>query len=177
MTEKTIEVGGVAAWKHVRDGMLVRTHDSAYALRMRGRGVFVGMPGEPWLPAHPWDDAGKWRWGSIERPGSTATPNDQVTIVALDVPADATADDLRELAEKFDIREAVDAMLMCEHCGNTEPSIELLDDGTCSQPWCTECDSEMGAPFDEEDVDQLHRAGWRPNMTIEDAARMLAEAA
>ena len=50
------------------------------------------------------------------------------------------------------VAEAIDALLECQHCDNRKPVTEHFDDGTCSQPWCTECDSEMGgyaAPWPE----------------------------
>ncbi len=93
-----------------------------------------------------------------------------VTIVALSLTGQETADDLRRLAEVFEVREALRlrAWRKDSHL-----------------PWHTSL-----RPFDEDGVvasgktaeeaiqaaaERLHSAGWRPGMTAEDAARLLAE--
>lgn len=88
-----IGVGSVVMCSEVPDGALVLCSDGWHALRLRGRGVFVGQPGEPWLDAHPWGDAGKWLWSSLDP--------EPVTIVALSLTGQESADDLRQLAEAF----------------------------------------------------------------------------
>lgn len=167
MSERTYKVGDVVAWDEVPDGALVRHHGSSqlhpgHALRVQGQGTWAEEQGE-W---YPW--AGMWPWA--------AGGDGEVTIIALDLTGKETAAELQRLAEVYEVREAVADMLVCQHCGNMDPSVELFDDGTCSQPWCTECDSEMGTAFDEEDIERLHAAKWRRGMTAEDAARLLAEA-
>lgn len=141
MTDKHIKVGDMCGWLDVPDRGLARTKDGSVAYRNQGRGVFVAQPGERWLGTRPWADEGKWRWG-------TMSLEETVTIIALDVPTDATAEQLRELAERFEIREHL---------------ISTGDDSI----WFGE-DIDVIVP-------RLHRSGWRPGMTAEDAARLLAE--
>lgn len=119
MTDRQIKVGDVVEWRLAPMRALVR--DSV---------KFV------WTMS----DAEEWQ---------TYEPLSLVTIIALDVPADATADDLRVLAERFEVREAVmrDASLWAN-----EFTLEDLEDAVVT----------------------LHRAGWKPGMTAEDAARLLA---
>ena len=75
-----------------------------------------------------------------------------------DVPAYASADDLRRLAEVFEVREALPL---------GEPALVVALGNIC------------GLTLDQiKDIaaKRLHAAGWRPGMTAEDAASMLAEA-
>ena len=154
MTDKQIKVGDVVAWADVPDAALVRERVMRhYALRMRGRGIYVGAPDEPWLSANPWSDDGRWHW--------TGADGGPATIIALNVPADASADDLRRLAEVFEVREAL----------RVEPGL----------PGFTRVylgDVMIGG-FSGGDglshwAQRLHAAGWRPGMTAEDATRLLA---
>lgn len=43
----------------------------------------------------------------------------------------------------------LDNGVWCPECGSDEAHIEAIDDKTCTQPWCTECDVEMGSMFDD----------------------------
>lgn len=93
MTERAYKVGDVVAWAEVPDGAMVRDAQGWHALRLRGRGIYVGQPGagEEWLPANPWPDDGRWHWSRVE--DATAT------IVALGLTGDESAEDLQRLAE------------------------------------------------------------------------------
>lgn len=88
---------------------------------------------------------------------------DDVVVVALDVPADATADSLRELTERFEVREAwedvLDGMNNIARADNRAVVMYFDDPGRDARAF----------------FDRLHAAGWRPGMTAEDAARLLAE--
>lgn len=44
--------------------------------------------------------------------------------------------------------------MTCHRCGSHEASFTAIDDRTCSQPWCVECDLEMGDPV------WLESLGW-----------------
>lgn len=38
----------------------------------------------------------------------------------------------------------------CPECHSDDAYCEAIDDTRCTQPWCTECDVEMGALFDDQ---------------------------
>lgn len=138
MTDKQIKVGDVVnRGRDAPPGALVKSSGGRFIWRRGDEGQIVKVPGdEPWGV----DDVWWWQWYAT---------SDMVTIIALDVPADATAENLRELAERFEIREHL---------------IRTGDDSI----W-------FGEDIDDL-VPRLHAAGWRPGMTAEDAARLLAEA-
>lgn len=81
--------------------------------------------------------------------GAPLRGGDSVTIVALGITGEETAADLQRLAEVFEVREA----LMRE------------DEDYAHLPLTATLAAE-----------RLHAAGWRPGMTAEDAARLLAGA-
>ena len=167
MTDKQIKVGDVVAWEDVPIGAMVRVVGdvdnvelpAAYAIRYNDAGgKWVYDPDE--IGKAIWSTSQvTWRWHSAMDAG-VLPPHGECTIIALDVPADATAEHLRTLAERFEVREAFQALA---------PTMALVhaldaardDDG----PWSWDKLAE-----------RLHRAGWRPGMTTEDAARLLAEA-
>lgn len=86
----TVKVGDVVAWDKVPSGALV-LFGIEYAARLEHDGFWCVENGE-WLG--PECEPRWWSWAS-EHTGV------KVTIIALDVPANATADDLRMLAEVF----------------------------------------------------------------------------
>lgn len=102
-----------------------------------------------------------WNTGSLLDDGARwdLLPGD-ATIIALGLTDQETADDLRRLAEVFEVREAVSRefavwrVVQQEAGGDDVFSAKGEDMDRC--------------------VDRLHAAGWRPGMTAEDAARMLA---
>ena len=158
---ETIKVGDVVAWADVPDGALVRQGIYAgrapefYFVARRGNdsllcGVTIPLDGiSEWYQARP---AAPWR--------STFSPNAEpprVTVLALGLTGQETADDLRRLAEVFEVREALRA----------DDQLSLL----------MEADGVVRIDHIEDEqtqADRLHAAGWRPGMTAEDAARMLA---
>lgn len=151
MTEKTYQVGDVVAWDKVPSGALVRaTPAGCYFMRRGSKGHLIAFADqsmwESW--AEMGDDEAPWWFDCGLSNGAEA-----VTIIALDVPADATAEDLRTLAEVFEVRKAIEAQRDDSWCWSETVRRDSLD-------WL---------------VDRLHRAGWRPGMTAEDAARMLAK--
>lgn len=147
------KVGDVVAWADVPDGALVRqsVHEGrapefCFAARHGDRSYLCGV-------TVPLDGFSQWY---RERPVSpwdrTYSPNVEpphVTIVALHLTGQETAADLRRLAEVFEIR---------DHLMRTG------DDAI----W-------FGQDIDDL-APRLHAADWRPDMTAEDAARLLAEA-
>lgn len=95
MTDRQIKVGDAIDWHLVPNSALV-LRDDAYFRRSPTGGHIVGVRGHI-MSWESWDemggDAEAWPWH--EEYGGPAT------IIALDVPADATAEQLRELAERL----------------------------------------------------------------------------
>lgn len=162
-----IKIGDVVAWADVPDGALVlhmchlyERHGRWGCTRAYWNGERFSSYAEGWIAGYQWSDL---------------FDDDEPRIVALGLTGQESAADLRRLAEVFEVREALDRLLVCPYCNNEEPTIGELEDGTISQPWCTECDTEMGEPHFADEAERLHAAGWRPGMTAEDAARLLAQ--
>lgn len=154
MSTEQIKVGDVVAWKDVPDGALVRDDASrCYELRLGDRHEILGYTIEGAEFDRDNDPCG---WLGVERGTST--------IVALGLTGQETADDLRRLAEVFEVREALgdidEVAIPADFAHSLE---EMVEDG-----------DEAGA----RDVlaRTLHAAGWRSGKTAEDAARRLAEA-
>lgn len=148
------KVGDVVAWADVPDGAMVRTPGGRYAIRRDRLGTFVHVPGDH-CDAWGIDDFGWWGWSAL----ADTQPS---TIVALHLTGQETADDLRRLAEVFEVREAWENMPA--HRGEPNPAeaayVEALS----------------GTPAEDAFFERLCAAGWRPGMTAEDAARLLAAA-
>lgn len=163
MTDRQIKVGDVVDWYMVPNSALVLRGDAYFRRSVRG-GHVMGVQGQlrSW---ETWNemggDADAWPWH--EEHGEKAV------IIALDVPADATADDLRTLAEVFEVREALFSMSSGSHA--TESALENHIRAAATGLTF----GDLKAAFHSV-ANRLHRAGWRPNMTAEDAARLLAEA-
>ncbi|HRU10512.1 MAG TPA: hypothetical protein P5144_14155, partial [Thermoanaerobaculia bacterium] len=156
----SIKVGDVVAWDKVPDGALARrTVDDGgfFYLRRAEEGWCVGKmqdDGERYfeaLPANLWP----WRFKAYE-----AAP---VTIVALGLTGQETADDLRRIAEVFEVWEALHAMQRAPTAGYV-----LLCEMAKDEDWRPLTWHQL--------AERLHAAGWRPGMTAEDAARLLSEA-
>lgn len=81
-----------------------------------------------------------------------------VVVIALNLTGSETAADLQRLAEIFEVREALVQLFRAENPADNERLRTML---------MSLCD---GA------AEILHAAGWRPGMTAENAARLLAEA-
>lgn len=80
--------------------------------------------------------------------------------VAPGLPGEGSADELRRLAEVFEVRDALTAMpLMVRWC-----VLHYLPEHK---------DDANGSLYKL--AERLHAAGWRPDMSAEDAARMLAQ--
>jgi hypothetical protein len=239
-----VNVGDVVAWDKVPDGALVRDADGWHALRMRGRGVYVGEPGEDWLSADPWDDDGRWSWNNAD--------HRDVTVICVGLTGQETAAELQRLAEVFEVWEALvqeDGVSLLKAAAEvpTHRHLWVPADGidfipaVCSRAfgdgrallalstinhrprfYVIRIDSTWRDLVEDEHIDsiydalleefgdaeqveadeprlewpafdgangsswwrlewsdfakRLHRAGWRPGMTAEDAARMLEEA-
>jgi hypothetical protein len=182
MTERTYKVGDLVAWPLVPDGALVRDDRGRRRLYVRHAGHGDTVHDSRWLQR----SGRAWRSWSRAWPWNIS-PADSVTIVALDVPADASAVDLQQLAEVFEVREALTSA-PCMECGAAcvcwgicEGRLETFGpmcDEHCGHGgedgWCT-----MSGPKYDERMDELARRlrllGWRKGQTREDAARLLAE--
>lgn len=140
-----IAVGDHVAWADVPDGAMGRTTlDSGpyYVVRSKDSGQ--------WLTK--WRRGRKWPWGGGR--GAFAR-TESVTIIALGLSGQESADDLRRLAEVFEIREALWKTVDAYAAG-------WGDVWEQAEQWLAE---------------RLHAAGWRAGMSAEDAARLLAERA
>lgn len=153
MTEKTYQVGDVVPWRQVRPGSLVRQGAGDYALRVGDQHHWVRLTNAIHMDWARVGTCGGWLFDDGEE-----IDEGPVTIIALDVPAGATADDLRTLAEVFEVREAWEKLPFTVN----EAAVQYCG---------TQCGSKAETAF----FVRLHRAGWRPGMTAEDAARLLAE--
>lgn len=164
MTDKQIKVGDVVPWVlcgTIPWGALFRHKSGWIGLRSEGRFRWVRMDDGEWKY-----EPRLWGTGGLMEDGARWDKMDgQATIIALDVPADATADDLRTLAEVYEVRENLLTLARW-------PDAPLSDD-------IYETIGQMAARREDWQTwlaKLLHRIGWRPGMTAEDAARMLAEA-
>jgi hypothetical protein len=172
------KVGDVVAWADVPDGAMVRWLWDGHGLEhfYRRHGHCVSRVGS-------YDGV----WCRAGRDDGAFDPRERVTIVALSLTGQETANDLRRLAEVFEVREVIARMLDADNaewywsCTSDDPkwpdsphgisiqlhewedSIEVADEATRTLA----LDVAAGC---------LHAAGWRPGMTAEDAARLLAEA-
>lgn len=88
MAEMTIKVGDVVAWADVPDGTLARYNDGCYFLRLGNLDTDRLVR--------------DWTWSTQDW--------DRVTIIAMGLTGHETADDLRRLAEVFEVREALTAV-------------------------------------------------------------------
>lgn len=140
---------------------MARSPDGSIAYRHNSRGVFVAQPGEPWLGAQPWADEGKWRWGTLSL-------EEKVTIIALGVPADATAADLQRLADVFEIDR-----LLTSH--RLPARVKLNGETLIIDRWLYDLAVQAGGDdgWTRIIAEHLHRVGWEPGMTAEDARRLL----
>lgn len=144
-----VRIGDAVAWADVPDGALVRWlwdgHGLEYFYRRHEYCVsLVGSYDGAWCPAGR-DD------------GSFAS-SEPVTIVALGLTGRETADDLRRLAEVFEVREA--------WCGLQRGNLLNLAE---AMYYDAQADDEEGEFFE-----RLRAVGWRSGMSAEDADRLLA---
>ncbi|HEY8376724.1 MAG TPA: hypothetical protein VIK91_09560 [Nannocystis sp.] len=162
-----VKVGDVVAWCDVPDGAMVRPNSDArvYSMRINGGGRYVCNPRGVWrgfmdFPGTPWG----WDPRLDEDPKRTPA-----LIVALGLTGEESADDLRRLAEIFEVREA----LLAAAAGNqtAERTIEqhVVQEAADRGPTWGDLQDAFYAI-----AERLHAAGWRPGMTAEDAARMLS---
>jgi hypothetical protein len=150
-----VKIGDKTTRHGVPDRALVRetSGDRCYAVRLGDKGLFVG--GEAtWCgltdPSETW-----WSWG-------LAWELCEVEIVALDLRGDESAEELRRLAEVFDVRQALRV-----EPGSPGFSRVYLND-------------ELLGGFSGGDgltfwARRLHDAGWRPGDSPERAWELLAE--
>ena len=159
-----VKVGDVVDWADVPDGAMVRTPGYMYVLRQGGRGTIVALP-----DSGGWGvDDGWWPWQSI----GNSDLAEQVAIVARGLTGQETADDLRRLAEVFEVREAFNVWRPDTHaqwCARVERWWP-------PRPTSIVAQRETAEEARQAAAERLHAAGWRPGMTAEDAARLLAGA-
>lgn len=162
MNDKQIEVGDKVAWADVPDGALVRPDNDArvYSMRINGGGRYVCSPKGVWrgfkeFPGTPWG------WDTDADPPER-TP---AIIVALGLTGEETADDLRALAERFEVREALNVRPMM--IGRLGVYVQA------QRVWWQ--DGVTADKLRSLIAERLHAAGWKPGMTAEDAARLLGQ--
>lgn len=175
MQEQQVRVGDVAAWGKMPDGAMFywAAYDDHYIKLGHRLAVRCSTHGREWfdLRVAPIVNFDEW----------VSNPNAAFKVLALDVPADATAADLQRLAKVFEVREAVSSLISADGpwlLDDAPPAIVLyLSRG--QQLTVVELDADGVTTSHALDAaaKKLHRAGWRPGMTAEDAARMLADLA
>ena len=144
---ENVKIGDVVAWAEVPSGALVRTHGGDFALRVGDDGHWVRLVGEIKMD---WTRAGAWGGWSFDE--GEVVDEGASAIVALGLTGQETAADLQRLAEVYEVREVLRFWKSREFAqlfGHLNPNDTLAE--------------------------RLHAAGWRPGMTAEDAARLLAE--
>jgi len=168
---KKCKIGDVVAWADVPDEALVFDRGSdmwpepAHAIRRAGRGRWVHEERvTDWTLT-----LEDWPWQAGEDSGQGANG---VSIVALDVPTDATAEHLCELAGRFAVREDIYGALLRADEGSTDPRDEFFASLVVRAASLRPDENEAEAAT--ELAEQLHRAGGRPGMTADEAARWLA---
>lgn len=139
MTDNQIKVGDTVPWDKVPSASMVRW-------RWDGHGNEFYWKRHNFVASLVRTHDGRWR-GPGDDNGSFA-PDEPVTIIALDVPTDATAEQLRTLAEVFEVQEAL-VHLPIAAIGSEFANIQVL-------------------------AERLHAGGWRPGMTVGDAVRILS---
>lgn len=130
MTDRTYEVGDVVAWAEVPDGALVfdpgddNWPEPAHALRLAGRGRWVHEARvTDWtLELEDWP----WQAGAEQGQGAHG-----VTLVALNLRGDESAEELCRLAEQFEKRgesrlERIQGALVALHAGDRPGARALL---------------------------------------------------
>lgn len=162
MSKKTYEIGDTIEWSDVPIGALVRRNRDdgglSYYLRCGVRGWCVGYS-HPTAIAHwePFQNGWVWNYG--------LDPDCEVTIIAMDLTGSESADDLRRLAEVFEVRKTLNVrpMMMIGRLGvYVQVQRVWWQDGVTAD--------ELRSLIAE----RLHAAGWRPGDSAERAAELLA---
>jgi len=144
-----VKVGDVVAWAEVPSGAFVETSGGGrFFVRVGNQRLLAKVPGDKSWGTDTW---GPWN----DRFATSGT------IIALGLTGQETAAELQRLAEVYKVREAWLAMPPVEIARITSLLVAYADAGAASA-------------FDDF-YRRLHAAGWRPGMTAEDAARLLAE--
>lgn len=172
-----VKIGDVVAWDKVPSGALVRCgrHCPAYYVRLNDRGTLV-CADEEW-GALEGSHGYSWPWVFWQR-----NADYRVTIIALGLTGSESADDLRRIAEVFEVRDFLDwatasgeglwrldeappAVFLYFSRGQQITVAELKSDDA------TEADALNAA------AERLHAAGWRPGDSAERAVELLTAAA
>lgn len=143
-------VGDVVGWADAPDGALVREQDGAMCARFGTRCLSALYRPDDWG----YGAGGQWDLAATDLP---------VTIVALGLTGQESADDLRRLAEVFEVRAALLA---------SPTVVDVLHEHMYG---CPRCNPDSSAAWTGAAA-RLHAAGWRLGMTAEDAARLLEQA-
>ena len=200
-------VGDVVAWADVPDGALVCCPvwhgDKSFAVRVGGRGCWVSV-----CKSHTHPDGWgifcpslAWRWGRYG-----PFPTHAATIVALGLTGQESADDLRRMAEVFEVREALMVYQNRDEFSAACAALRRWMDGPAEdtsalRAIATKMEGAQNLPAwdvllfaGREELrvlqqhggeaheakalaaERLHAAGWRPGMTAEDAVRLLEQA-
>lgn len=159
MPEKTCRIGDVVAWGDVPDGALVRDSSGDYIVRSVRHTECVCSERL---------DRG-WGYWDLSLPGVVRLHKDNsrpFTIIATGLTGKETATDLQRHAEVFEVREAwgriIDAV-----------SWEQMEAWRSNFAVCLYFTDESRDA--RRFIERLHAAGWKPGMSAEDAARLLAE--
>lgn len=158
---QAIKIGDQVEWDrvpHAALGRCVMGRELSYVLRREDRGAWVDA-GTEWAS---WPAGGQWSWGDADETGvRVADPPaplaGRVTIVALDLTGDETAEDLRRIAGEYEIVEVLRAM---------SPTDLLSVTGIDPDPAATTYTPEGAGR-------QLYALGWRPRDPTSSAVALL----
>jgi hypothetical protein len=168
-----VKTGDVVAWDKVPSGALVRgvwtgqmrqTTTAHFMAEMRtpnhpGASPSLFFHMVQWSAMSDWSLDRVFHWSGSWATGMPVSGGSEfVTIVALGLTGQETAAELQRIAEVYEVREAL---------------LSINDLEAVSGRYL-EAAGEFNVAFDTLATD-LHAAGWRPGMTAEDAARLLAE--
>lgn len=167
-----MNVGDLVAWIDAPNGLL-REHDGCFCVRRDGCGRMV------WDPSAKTSSSLGWDWLS-------ATDQAPVTIVVPILTGLETDEDLRRMAEIFEVREMLTATFI-ERQGKHEPAFwliglptetaELIDHSTDDGRAATQVGDgfEREAALDET-ARRLHALGFRKGMKACSAAQLIEAA-
>lgn len=97
-----------------------------------------------------------------------------LTIVALGLSGDESADDLRRLAEVYEVRYFLTYGDQRKSGAANRDEVQAIE--RAAWPYVGAVEGETHATIKDRCAEILYAARWRPGMTAEDAARLLAAA-
>lgn len=153
-----VKVGDKADWANAPNGSMVRAKvgkRTFHVLRMDDVGHYAHVDHREDSAWESWEENGGSEAGFYWLDDLKYRP--AVVVVAMGLTGRETAAELQRLAEVYEVREALAAGIPHVTPGMRHGVTRYFDDEAT------------------EKAKRLYAAGWRPGMTAEDAARLLAE--